>query len=48
MKTDYIIAKLEKLGYKVTRCFSGTIIASKGQQSYKANSYNQLYNLMFK
>ena len=47
MKTNSIINKLEKLGYKVTRCFSGKVIANKGQQTYKADTYNALYKQLF-
>lgn len=47
MKTQSIISKLEKQGFKVTKCFSGKVIASKGQQTYIADSYNALYKLMF-
>lgn len=48
MKVTTITSRLEKLGYKVTMCFSGTIIASNGKKTYKANSYNELYNLIFR
>jgi hypothetical protein len=47
MRTNLIIKKLEKLGYKVTRCFSGKVMANKGQQSYIADSYNALYKQIF-
>ena len=47
MKINLIISKLEKQGYKVTRCFSGKVIAKKGQRTYIAESYNSLYSQIF-
>ena len=47
MKTSSIISKLEKQGYKVTYCFSGKVIASKGQRTYIAESYNSLHSQIF-
>jgi hypothetical protein len=47
MKTNSIISKLEKHGYKVSRCFSGKVIACKGQRTYIAESYNSLHSQIF-
>ena len=47
MKTNLIISKLEKQGYKVIHCFSGKVIAIKGQRTYVAESYNSLYSQIF-
>ena len=47
MKTEAIRTKLEKHGYKVTRCFSNKVLASKGQRTYVADSLNSLYKQIF-
>lgn len=39
--------KIEKKGYKVTFTFEGNVIATKGQQSYKAKNITQLYKKIF-
>jgi hypothetical protein len=38
--------KLLKLGYKVTYCMTGNIIAKKGQKLYKAESIDKLLKLI--
>lgn len=47
MKTEAIKTKLEKQGYKVTRCFSNKVLATKGQRTYAADSFNSLYKQIF-
>jgi hypothetical protein len=39
--------KLKSKGYKVTSDLCGMYIARKNQQSYKANSLNELHRLIF-
>lgn len=39
--------KIEKKGYTVTFTMQGNVIATKGQQSYKADNITQLYKLLF-
>jgi len=49
MKKQDIINILQNKGYKVVKSLqTGTWIATKGYQSYKAESLNALYRLMFK
>ena len=47
MTTQSILTKLEKNGYKVTFTMTGNVIASKGNQSYSANSLNALKTKLF-
>lgn len=46
MKTDYIRSRMKKEGYRVTYC-NGSYFAKKYQQTYKADSLNGLYNILF-
>lgn len=47
MKKETILKQLQNKGFKVVHTFEGNYIATKGQQSYKAGSLNELYKLMF-
>jgi len=47
MKKESILKRLQSKGFKVVHTFEGNYIATKGQQSYKAGSLNQLYKLIF-
>jgi len=41
------IKKLNANGYKVTTTMTGSVIATKGQQSYVATSLNSLIKKLF-
>jgi hypothetical protein len=47
MTKQAAITKLERNGYEITICFSGSYIASKNQRHYKACSLNGLIKLIF-
>lgn len=47
MTKKSILSKLEKNGYKVTFTMTGNVIAAKGNQSYSANSLNDLKVKLF-
>jgi uncharacterized protein YaaQ len=47
MTTEQLRTQLEKKGYKVTTLMQGGYIAKKGQQTYKADSITELYNILF-
>ena len=48
MTTKQAKNKIEKNGYSITYCTSGTIIATKCNIRYTAKSINGLYNILFK
>lgn len=47
MKRTTIETKLVKHGYRVVYTLEGNVIAYKGQRSYKSNSLNALYKVIF-
>ena len=47
MRTDEIRKRLEKDGYRITYC-NGSYFAKKYQQTYKADSLNGLYDILFR
>lgn len=47
MTKQSAIKKLEKKGYKVTFSMQGKVLASKGNNSYMANSVNGLLKKIF-
>lgn len=46
MKTDYIRQRFEREGYRLAYC-NGSYFAKKHQQTYKADSLNGLYKIVF-
>lgn len=46
MKTEYIRKKFQQDGYHLTYC-NGAYFAKKHQQTYKADSLNGLYKIVF-
>ncbi|MGL5730509.1 MAG: hypothetical protein ACRCX5_05245 [Bacteroidales bacterium] len=48
MTTKAIQKKLTANGYSFSTDFSGKAIATKGQRTYSANSFNALYKIIFK
>jgi biotin operon repressor len=47
MTTQQQRTHLEKKGYKVSSLMQGGYIAKKGQQTYKAETIAELYNILF-
>lgn len=48
MTIKAIQKKLTANGYSFIMDFSGKVIATKGQRTYSANSFNALYKIIFK
>ena len=46
MKTEYIRKRFKQEGYHLTFC-NGTYFAKKHQRTYKADSLNGLYQIVF-
>ena len=46
MKTEYIRQRFKQEGYRITFC-NGSYFAKKYQQTYKADSSNWLYQIVF-
>lgn len=46
MRTDYIRKRIERNGYKLTYC-AGFYFAKKHLKTYRADSLNGLYNILF-
>lgn len=46
MKTEYIRQRFKQEGYRITFC-NGIYLASKYQITYKADSLNGLYQIVF-
>lgn len=47
MKTEYIRDRIKREGYHLTYC-NGSYFAKKYQQTYKADSLNRLYDILFR
>lgn len=47
MKTDYIRDRIKREGYILTYC-NGTYFAKKQLRTYKADSLNGLYDILFR
>ena len=47
MRTDEIRKRLEKDGYRITYC-NGSYFAKKNRKTYRADSLNGLYDILFR